>query len=50
MQFRIRCARTWDVQLNLPRDLTKAEADRLCRFIGTLAREEQKAITAGDQP
>ena len=29
-----------DVHLNLPRDLTKSEAERLCRFIGTLAREE----------
>jgi hypothetical protein len=48
MQFPYPLRENLDVQLNLPRDLTKSEAERLCRFIGTLAREEQKAITAGE--
>ncbi len=37
-----------DVQLILPRDLSQEEAERLSRYIGTLARVERKAITAGD--
>lgn len=32
-----------DVQLHLPRDLTTAEANRLAKFIGTLAWEETEA-------
>lgn len=48
MQFPYPLRENLDVQLNLPRDLTNAEAERLCRFIGTLARDEPKAITAGN--
>jgi hypothetical protein len=36
-----------DVHLNLPRDLTKGEAERLCRFIATLARDEMLQLPAG---
>lgn len=38
-----------DVSLSLPRDLTKAEAARLNAFINSLARDEQKAITAAPE-
>lgn len=49
MQFPYPLRENLDVHLNLPRDLTRAEAERLCQFIGTLAREEHKGITAGER-
>jgi hypothetical protein len=48
MRFPFPLRDTVDVWLSLPRDLTKAEAERLCVFIGSLARDDVGAPASGE--